>query len=196
MNQLIRRSAVPALLLMVLAVGCGTTQQVDSSTGAHGVAREAVAHTAASTTTTTAAPAGVPLWQLPSTGEGIVPMHGPVKMSTTVYDNSVYDPLGCTSGVLWAFDLNKGYDKLTGTIGLDDNSPSTDNITVTITGDNGAVLNTTVAKLGTVTPISVGLGGQLRLQVAITGGGGNCNPATGFGSTIAIGNALLTKAGG
>jgi hypothetical protein len=193
MNQLIRRSALPVMILLVLA-SCGTNQEVNSSTGSHGVAQVAAAHTAAApTTTTTAAPAGVPLWDLPTIGEGIAPMHGPIKMNTVVYDNSVYDSLGCISGFIWVFDLNRAYDKLTGTIGLDDTSVSKDNVTVTIKGDNDAVLNTTTATLGTVTPISINLAGQLRLRVEVTAGSSLCVPASDYGSTLAIGNALLTK---
>jgi hypothetical protein len=192
MNKRIRRSAVPVMLLLVLAA-CGTTQQVNSSTGTRGVAHFASAAAAAPTTTTTAPPAGVPLWDLPTIGEGIAPMHGPIKMNTVVYDNSVYDSLGCTTGVLWVFDLNRAYDKLTGTIGLDDTSVSKDNITVTVKGDNDAVLNTTTATLGTTTPISINLAGQLRLRIEVTAGNALCVPSSGYGSTLAIGNALLTK---
>jgi hypothetical protein len=195
MNQLIRRSALPVMILLVLA-SCGTSQEVNSSSGSHGVAQAAAApaaNAAAPTTTTTAPPAGVPLWDLPVIGEGISPMHGPIKMNTVVYDNSVYDSLGCISGFTWVFDLNRAYDKLTGTIGLDDTSISQDNVTVTIKGDNNAVLNTTTATLGTVTPISINLAGQLRLRVEVTSGNSLCVPASDYGSTLAIGNALLTK---
>ena len=135
----------------------------------------------------------MPLWDLPTIGEGIAPMHGPLKMNTVVYDNSVYDALGCTAGVTWVFDLNRAYDKLTGTIGLDDTSVSKDNVTVTIKGDNDAVLNTTTATLGAVPPISINLANQLRLRVEVTAGNGVCVPASDYGSTVAIGNALLTK---
>jgi hypothetical protein len=193
MNQLIRRSALPVLLLLLLA-SCGTSQEVNSSAGSHSGAQFAsAAATPATAPTTTAPPAGVPLWDLPTIGEGIEPMHGPIKMNTVVYDNSVYDTLGCTAGFTWVFDLNRAYDKLTGTIGLDDTSVSKDNIKVTIKGDNDTVLNTTTATLGAVTPISINLANQLRLRVEVTAGGGLCVPASDYGSTLAIGNALLTK---
>ena len=195
MKQFIRRSSLPVMLLLVLA-SCGTSQEVNSSAGAGGAAHLAASRAAAATTTTTAAPAGVPLWELPTIGDGITPMHGPIKMNTIVYDNSVYDTMGCTPAVAWVFDLNRGYNTLTGTVGLDDTSVSKDNLTITVKGDNDAVLNTTNATLGATTPLSVSVAGQLRLRVEISGGGGTCVPESGYGSTIAIGNAMLTKAAG
>jgi hypothetical protein len=47
--------------------------------------------------------------------------------------------------------------------------------------------------LGATTPISINLAGQLRLRVEVTAGSSLCVPASDYGSTLAIGNALLTK---
>jgi hypothetical protein len=44
-----------------------------------------------------------------------------------------------------------------------------------------------------VTPVSINLANQLRLRVEVTAGGGLCVPTSDYGSTLAIGNALLTK---
>ena len=194
MNKLIRRSALPVLLLLILA-SCGTNQEVDTSAGSHGLAKVAAVAKAAATTTTTLAPSGVPLSQLPVVDEGISPMNGPIKMNAVVYDNSVYDSFDCSNSVVWVFDLNRSYDKLTGVVGVDDASLATDNATVTISGDNNQVLSTTVASLGKVTPISVSLSGMLRLRIQLTRSSTTCVPTTGYSTTVAIGNATLTKVG-
>lgn len=189
MNTHIR--CLAGALLLVVVAGCGQEQPVSSAAGpAAGVA-------AAQATTTTEPPAepeGVPMSSLPVVGEGSTPLRGPLKMNAVVYEDTVYQNLGCGGGFLWVFDLNRSYTKLSTVIGLDDNSIADDDVNVRFIGDDGANLGSVDVRLGTVAPIELPISGVLRLRVEVTRSGGGCIPETGYGSTLGFGDAKLTKA--
>jgi len=196
MKKLIRILAGPGLLLVLLA-GCGTPQQqeVSSAGGAAGATKVAAVAQDSATTTTAKKDDTVPLSQIPTVGESSPPMSGAIKLDTVVYDDSVFQNVGCGSGFTWVFDLNRAYTKLSAVIGLDDNSLSNDQVTVTFKGDNDANLGTVQTALGTVKPTEVVTAGNLRLRVEVTRSGGGCIAETGYGSTLGLGNAVLTPAG-
>ena len=189
MNKLIR--CVAGTLLLVVLAGCGTNEQVKVS----GPASADVAAARVEDTTTTAPPApeGVPLAQVPIVAEGSTPMHGPIKMNTVVYEDSVFQSLGCGSGFLWVYDLNRAYTKLTAVVGIDDYSIVDDKVTVAFKGDNNANLGQIDVSLGVVAPIELPVTGVLRLRVEVTRVGGGCIPATGYGSTLGMGDAKVLK---
>jgi hypothetical protein len=193
MKKLIRTIAGPGLLLVLLA-GCGTPQQqeVSSPGGPSGATK--VAAVAQESPATTAAPKDdtVPLSQIPTVGEASPPQSGPIKLDTVVYDDSVYQNVGCGGGFIWVFDLNRDYSKLTAVIGLDDASLANDQVTVTFKGDGDANLGTVTTGLGDVKPTEVVTAGHLRLRVEVTRSGGGCIAETGYGSTLGFGNAELT----
>jgi hypothetical protein len=64
------------------------------------------------------------------------------------------------------YDLARSWSTLTGTIGLDDTSPSSGHISWKIIGD-GKVLKQGANNLGTSTKISVPVAGVLRLRIQI-----------------------------
>ena len=193
MKKLIRTLAGPGLLLVLLA-GCGTPQQqeVSSPGGPAGATKVAAVAQEESPSTTAAKDNSVPLSQIPTVGEASPPMSGPIKLDTVVYDDSVYQNVGCGSGFTWVFDLNRSYSKLTAVIGLDDASLANDQVTVTFKGDNDANLGTVQTGLGEVKPTEVVTAGHLRLRVEVTRSGGGCIAETGYGSTLGFGNAVLT----
>jgi hypothetical protein len=192
MKKLIRTLAGPGLLLVLLA-GCGTPQQQEVSSSGNAAGATKVAAVAQETPSTTVKKDNtVPLSQLPTVGESSPPMSGPIKLNTVVYDDSVYQNVGCGSGFTWVFDLNRAYTKLTAVIGLDDASLSNDQVTVTFKGDNDANLGTVQTALGEVKPTEVVTAGNLRLRVEVTRSGGGCIAETGYGSTLGFGNAVLT----
>jgi len=195
MNKQFRPCAVPVLLVAacaaLLLAGCGGSGRVTvSSPGAPG---RLTAAAAATTTTTAAPPAGIPLFQAPSTGFGVPPQHGPLKMNTKSYSDTSFAELGCTANQTWEFDLNRGFQKLTATLGVDDNSVAKDEVTVTFTGDDNAKLGQTKVQLGQVTPIEVPLANVLRLRIDIAHSVTACNAATGYGTTVGFGTGRLVK---
>jgi hypothetical protein len=192
MKKLIRIVAGPGLLLVLLA-GCGNPQQqVEVSSPGSSAGATKVAAVAETPSTTAKKDDTVPLSGIPTVGESSPPMSGPIKMDTVVYDDSVYQNVGCGSGFTWVFDLNRAYDKLSAVIGLDDSSLSNDQVTVTFKGDNDANLGTVQTGLGQVKPTDVVTAGNLRLRVEVTRSGGGCIAETGYGSTLGLGNAVLT----
>ena len=194
MKKLIRTLAGPGLLLVLLA-GCGTPQQQEvSSPGGAAGATKVAAVAQESPTTTAKKDNSVPLSQIATVGESSPPMSGPIKLNTVVYDDSVYQNVGCGGGFTWVFDLNRAYTKLTAVIGLDDASLSNDQVTVNFKGDNDADLGSVQTALGDVKPTEVVTAGNLRLRVEVTRSGGGCIAETGYGSTLGLGNAVLTPA--
>jgi hypothetical protein len=193
MKKLIRNLAGPGLLLVLLA-GCGTPRDVEVTAPGSSAGATRVAAAAAPTTTAKAKADTVPLSQIPTVGESSAPMSGPIKLDTVVYDDSVYQPVGCAGGFTWVFDLDRAYSKLTTVIGLDDNSLANDRVTVTFKGDDDKNLGTVETTLGQVKPTEIVLDGNLRLRVEVTRSGGGCVPETGYGSTLGFGNAVLTPA--
>ena len=192
MKKLIRTLAGPGLLFLLLA-GCGNPHQGEvSAPGGPSGATKVAAVAQESPSTTAKKDDSVPLSQIPTVGESSPPMSGPIKLDTVVYDDSVYQNVGCGSGFTWVFDLNRAYSKLTAVIGLDDASLSNDQVTVTFKGDDDANLGTVQVGLGKVQPTEVVTAGHLRLRVEVTRSGGGCIAETGYGSTIGLGNALLT----
>jgi hypothetical protein len=193
MKKLIRCVAGTGMLIALVA-GCGSPRQDVTSPGAGGSGATAnLAAATKDTTTTTAASNTVPLSEIPTVGEMSPPMSGPIKMNTVVYDDSVYQPVGCAGGFTWVFDLNRGYKKLNAVVGLDDASLANDDVTVAFTGDDGKALGQAKVSLGTVTPVEIGLTGNLRLRITVTRAGGGCIPEVGYGSTLGLGNATLTQ---
>jgi hypothetical protein len=196
MNKQFRTGAAPLLLvaaaISVVLAGCGTSGKVTVSSPGAGAGLRA-ASGAATTTTSAAPPAGIPLYQAPSTGFGVEPLHGPLKMNTKAYSDTSYAELACSGSQTWEFDLNRGYQKLTATLGVDDNSVAKDEVTVTFTGDDNAKLGQTKVQLGQVTPIEVPLGNVLRLRIDIAHSVTACNSATGYGTTVGFGSGRLVK---
>lgn len=189
MNK-ITRAALSAGILLAVLVGCGAPQQVD--TGAPAVPAAAVTPKA-DAPTTTKPPAGVPLSEVSVVGEGSTPSSGPIKMDAKVYEESVYQTLGCGAGFVWVFDLNRSYSKLQATVGYDDNAIADESSVVTFVGDNGANLGEVTVSLGKVMPVEINLNGALRLRVEVLRSNGGCVAETGYSSTIALGDATLTR---
>lgn len=194
MKPTLRILAIPVLVAVLAA--CGSDQQVSVDDGDAAPVEVAAAPAQDDgETTTTEAPEEktTPLAELLPTGQSAPVLGGPLKMNGTVYDDSVY-ARNCTGDTVVMFDVNRGYSKLTTTVGVDDNSPADDQVDVTFIAD-GNTVSTTSARLGEPSPVEISLDNVLRLQVEFRGGRAGCDLTTGFATYIGLGNAQLTAKG-
>jgi len=189
MNRWMRKTAAPALAIAIsLVAGCGTTQNV-SSGGPAAPAQEDAATTKAAAPK---APTGTPLGDMTSVGSAESPQRGTLKMNTKVYDDSIFSNLGCNVGTAWDFDLNREFQSLTATLGVDDYALPEDIVTVTVLADNAPISQSAVS-LGVTADLNVSVANVLRLRVEITRRGGGCIGETGFGTNVGFGAAILAK---
>lgn len=191
MNQALRLIAVPTLALIV-AAGCGSDQNVTTSSPGAPAPVAQTKKEAAPTTVAAPAPVAVSLSDLNSLGSAAHPVRGTIKINGTVYDNSISTNFGCATIAAWDYDLGRGYKKLTAVIGVDDGSVPDDIVTVKLLAD-GAAIGQATASLGKPTPIEAGVENVLRLRVELSRSKPDCNPDTGFGTNIALADAKLAK---
>jgi hypothetical protein len=188
MKATLRFLVVP--LIALVAVACGNPQQVKSDAGASGAGVSAAA-AAATTTTTTNVPVKVKttaLADVPIVAGSVPTQSGTIKLNGVVTNDSIFG-WACTNPVL-NYDLNRAYTTLTATVGVDDGSIATDNVTIAFTADGKATSSSPV-KLGTTAAVQIDVTNVLRLSIAVTGGG-TCDSGTGTGTHFVIGNAQLT----
>jgi len=191
MNQALRLIAVPTLVLIV-AAGCGSDQNVTTSSPGAPVAVAQTKKAAAPTTVVAPAPVAVSLSDLKALGSAVSPVRGTIKINGTVYDNSISTNFGCGTLAAWDYDLSRGYKKLTAVIGVDDGSILDDIVTVKLLAD-GAPIGQATASLGKPTPIEAGVENVLRLRVELSRSKSECIADTGFSTNIAFADAKLVK---
>ena len=191
MNQALRLIAVPTLALIAVA-GCGSDQNVTTSSPGAPAAVAQAKKAAAPTTVVAPAPVAVSLSDLNSLGSGSHPVRGTIKVNGTVYDNSISTNFGCTTLAAWDYDLSRQYKKLTAVIGVDDGSVPDDIVTVKLLAD-GATLAQATTSLGKPTPIEAGVENVLRFRVELSRSKPDCNPDTGFSTNVAFADAKLAK---
>jgi hypothetical protein len=189
MKATLRFLVVP--LIALVAVACGNPQQVKSDAGSSGAGVSAAAAATSTTTTTTAVPVKAKttaLADVPIVAGSVPVQSGTIKINGAITDDSIFG-WACTNPVL-NYDLNRAYTTLTATVGVDDGSIATDNVTIAFSAD-GKVASTSPVKLGTTAAVQIDVTNVLRLSIAVTGGGA-CDSGTGTGTHFVIGNAQLT----
>ena len=191
--------AVPALsVLALLAVAaCGSSEQISLGQGGSSAAG-APAQDAA--TTTVPGPTELYLGDLTPLSSSGAWQHGTAKINTAVLEHSVWATTPCHpgldgTGVRWDFDLNRQYSKISGTLGLTDDSEATSKFKVQVVTEDKNVVGTYEVSLGTPLPIDASLAGALRLTIKISQTAGpGCTAARVIdGSKIAFGDVKISK---
>jgi hypothetical protein len=190
MKATLRFLVVP--LFALVAVACGSPQQVKSDAGASGVGVSAAAKPPASTTTEPPKPKTTALSDVTLTSGSAPFQSGTIKVNGQLLDDSVYG-WACNQPVL-NFDLNRAYTTLTATVGVDDNAIDTDNVTITFKAD-GAQIGSSQVKLGTPAQVQLPVSNILRLSIQVTTSNVACDSGTGTGTRFVLGTAELTPKG-
>lgn len=191
--------SVPALsVLALLAVtACGSSEQISLAPGGNSAAG-APAQDAA--TTTVPGPTELYLGDLIPLSSSGAWQHGTAKINTAVLEHSVWATTPCHpgldgTGTRWDFDLNRQYTKISGTVGVTDDSEATSKFRVELVTDDKNVVGTFEVGLGVPLPVDSSLAGALRLTIKITQTAGPaCNAARVIdGSKIAFGDVKISK---
>lgn len=107
-------------------------------------------------------------------------INAPMKMDGTTYSNGLQFVGGASSNETMTYNLNGDYSKLTGIVGIDDNSSSASGIDVTIVGDGNTLYSWTVGSGQSPEPFSVNVEGVRNLQIILNGGQDGSNVTVDF----------------
>jgi hypothetical protein len=187
MKATLRFLVVP--LFALVAVACGSPQQVKSDAGSSAGVSASAAGAAATTTTAPPTAKTTALADLDQVAGSDPAPSGTVKINGAVLDDTIYG-WACGPSTI-NYDLNRSYTSLTATAGVDDNSIATDTVTFTFTAD-GNQIGSSVVKLGTSAPVQLNVANVLRLAVTIAPTATACDSGIGIGTHYALGNAQLT----
>jgi len=188
--------ATALVVTMSLLAACGSSEQVSVGTGGSSGAGAPAQEPA----TTVPGPTEVYLGDMVRLGNSSAWQHGSAKMNTAIYEHSVWATTPCHAsldgtGAEWTFDLNKAYSKVTGQVGVTDDSDSTDKFKVQLLAGDDQVIGTYDVSLGVTAPIDASVSGSLRLKVKIsqTAGTGCRADRVSVSSKIAFGDVKITK---